>query len=457
MMKPKPLVIDVAVAAEQRGRFFAATTTTASTGAALQRYAEQLVEQLDLAVVPEVVIRDAGADAGFIDGERFKLGLGGVAARVALAAATEEDPLDAVGAVAQAIFANRSLLVRHADLPSYRRRWPDLLAGVSDPDLLRCLQSLVHLCVRTSRIVARDLAAGLDAAVDACHDEALGLEVHWPASSYYGLLASPAEGSRAVLGIPLPPMVVGVDDQAPAACRLRINDAWVPVTPASVDPELQRHVALFVSGALVDLLLSSLSRSEQPLVNCVRQRFTRTMLVEVFRLVVAEGLSVANLRGVLEAMLTAHGRTSANDADLVVLSPHTGGLLPVGDGAREGPLGADELADIVRARDPRSTRPELFGSDVDPIPVSLVSKGFAADLLSARPGEPSDREAIVRRTAAAMQSARHDHGAAQVIVVSSPARRPLRRLIELELPSVRVVSWSELPDDANVAIEARIN
>lgn len=451
-----PFVIEVALPAAQRESFFAGSTAPAAGAALLQRYAEQLVEQLDLTIVPEVVIRDAGADARFIDGERFKLGLGGVAARVALDTATQPEAVEAIGAVAQAIFANRLLMVRPVDLPLYRQRWPDRLAAVSDPDLLGSLQSLVHLCVRTSRVAAGPLAAGLDAAVDACHDEALAIELRCHPASIADVQARLPEGSRDVFGIPLPPIVFGVEDLAPTACRLRINDAWMPATPASVELQLQRQVALFVSGALLDLLLASLSRSEEPLVNCVRQRFSRATLVEVFRLVVAEGLSVAHLREVLETMLTAHGRSSASDADLVVLSPHTGCVLPAGTAARQGPLGADELADIVRARDPRSLRMELIGTDTGPIPAILGSPALEADLLSAQAAEPAEREAIVRRTAAAVGSARHADGAPPVIVVSSPARRRLRQLIELELPSVRVVSWSELPDDAGVAAEARI-
>ena len=63
---------------------------------------------------------------------------------------------------------------------------------------------------------------------------------------------------------------------------------------------------------------------------------------------------------------------------------------------------------------------------------------------------------VTSRVVAALRSAPRDDGSTRIVVVSTPARRRLRECIAVELPEVRVLSWSELSDDVRLEAEARI-
>lgn len=433
----------------------------ASAEQVLQHVADRLVAQLDLPVTVGLRIREAASGELAEREPSFRVVMASEIARVRATLDPSTNPSNGFD-VMHALFDNRVLLVRDADVAHYRERASGRFDGLPDDVLMRAKRDLARLCVRTSRLDATPPDEPIDTAVDRCHDDALAIGLEHAAD--LAELGAGLSQLREDSGVPLPPFEARQTELPASSCIPRVNDLFLPPIGGNVAPEiafeLRQLVSAFVTCPLVEFLLASLSRSEGSLVTAVRERFAVATLRDAFRHLVDEGSSLAPLHEVLEAMLTAHGRSDTSDASLVVLGPHTGAVLPYGSTPPETPLDAAELADVARARDPRALRAELLGADASldgPLRAVVGSASFERELLGGTAAPTAEwRADVAGRVVAALRSAPRDDGSTRVVVVSTPARRRLRECIAVELPAVRVVSWSELADDVRLEAEARI-
>ena len=459
-MTAPTLPIEVVVAAGGGDLLFGGPVETAAQ--VLQGIADRLVAQLDLPVTAALRIRDAAAGDLLENEASFRIVMGGEIARTRARFDASTAASDGFDGVMRALFDNRVLLVRDADVGHYRERARGRFDGVPDDALMRSVRDLARLCVRTSRLDGTPSDEAIDAAVDRCHDEALALGLDFSADLKE--LGASLSLLREEAGVPLPTIEVREAALPQSLCFPRVNDLFLPpiggAVALGIAVELRRLLPAFVTCPLVEFLLAALSRSEGSLVAAVRERFAVATLRDAFRYLIDEGSSLDPLHEVLEAMLAAHGRSSASDASLAVLGPHTGTVLPHGSTPPETPLDAAELADIARARDPRALRAELLGAGADldaPLRAIVGSSSFERELLGGAATATAARRAdVTSRVVAALRSAPRDDGSTRIVVVSTPARRRLRECIAVELPEVRVLSWSELSDDVRLEAEARI-
>ncbi len=258
----------------------------------------------------------------------------------------------------------------------------------------------------------------------------------------------------AELGVPLPLPRVRVLDALPARTAvLSIFEvpARVVTVPEGVDPagatplvEAEAHRLLaaraadFLGLAEVQRLLDELEQYSPAVVrNVVPKPVPLALLADVLRRLVEEGISIRDLRAVLEALASG----AATDKD---------------------PLNLTELvrSQLRRAITFRLTRgsPALGVVLVDAMIEDTVRRAVtrtpAGSFLTLPPAAARDVVLSLRRAADEATS----QGASGVVVLTQPdIRRFLRKLVENDLPDATVVSFAELLPEVSLRPLARAN
>jgi len=255
------------------------------------------------------------------------------------------------------------------------------------------------------------------------------------------------------LGVVLPLPRVRIVAELPerhAIISLHEVPAKVLAVPVDVDDSmLASHLALatltllrsraadFLGFAEVQRMLDELEQVGPATVrNVVPKPVSLTLLVDILRRLVEEGISIRDLRAVLEALATA----AATEKD---------------------PL---TLTELVRAQLRRSitfnlTRgaPSLGVYLLDSVIEDTLRRSITRTpngaFLTLAPAASRDVIASIRRVLT--EEPARDTGAARVVLTQPDIRRFVRRLIEAELPDVVVVSFAELLPEVSLQPHGR--
>ncbi|MFO0566785.1 MAG: FHIPEP family type III secretion protein, partial [Polyangiaceae bacterium] len=249
------------------------------------------------------------------------------------------------------------------------------------------------------------------------------------------------------LGVPLPAARVSVNEELPDR-SLVVSLLEVPARALSLPRELaDNEVAPYVVEQSLAVLRpraadylgisetqTLLDQLEQVAPATVRQVVPKpisvTLLADVLRRLVEEGVSIRDLRGVLEA------------------------LSQVGNAERD-PL---NLAEYVRSQLRRAITHQLTGGSgelevllldgmIEDTVRGAISRTAAGSFLTLAPAAARDLVQAVRRAHASADSP-------GVVLLTQPdVRRFVRKLVEVELPELRVVSFAELLPE--IAIQPR--
>jgi type III secretion protein V len=215
----------------------------------------------------------------------------------------------------------------------------------------------------------------------------------------------------------VPALVFTIDEQVPAA---EIGDAVV----AEVLPLMRNRAAEFIGIAETQVLLDQLEQIAPATVRqVVPKPVSVTLLSEILRRLVEEGLSVRDLKRILEAL----SQVAPTDKD---------------------PL---NLTEFVRAQMRRTIsygltlgRPDLGVYLLDPTIEDTVrgavSRTSAGSYLTLAPAAARDIVEAVRRA----MSPDLESGSTPVLMTHPDIRRFVRKLIENDMPQVKVVSFAEL-------------
>lgn len=242
------------------------------------------------------------------------------------------------------------------------------------------------------------------------------------------------------LGVPLPVGQVMANPDLPARCVV-LSLHEVPVKALTISPDvadgalaeelvaqmlplLRERAADFVGIGETQALLDQLEQLAPAIVRQVIPKpVTVTLLADVLRRLVEERLCIRDLRGILEAL----AQVAPTDKD---------------------PLA---LAEFVRAQMRRTIsyqltqgRPEVSAYLLDPMIEetirSAISRTPAGSFLTLAPAAGRDVVGAVRR----VLSPALDSETAPVLLTRPDVRRFVRKLIETDLPTVRVISYAEL-------------
>jgi type III secretion protein V len=245
----------------------------------------------------------------------------------------------------------------------------------------------------------------------------------------------------AELGAPLPPAAVRVSDQLPSR-RVVLSVFEVPFRVVDVREEddaeerlaaverfmtaaLRERASDFVGIAETQMLLDQLEQVAPPLPRqVVPKPISLALLADILRRLVEEGVSIRDLRGILEALATA----PPTDKD---------------------PL---SLAEFVRSHLRRATTFQLTGGlpslavylldpEVEETVRGAVQRTPSGSFLALSPKAARDILTSIRQVVA---SAPPPAGHPAVLLTQPDVRRFVRKLVEAEFPEMRVVSYAEL-------------
>jgi len=292
--------------------------------------------------------------------------------------------------------------------------------------------SFVPVVIPWAVHVGEDLA-------DLIEDERRGEEVVLP-----GLRSRVTELREQVfsdLGVPLPPAAVQTAAELPSR-RVVLSVFEVPFRVIDVREEdgeeerlatiesfllaaLRERAADFLGIAETQMLLDQLEQVAPPLPRqVVPKPISLALLSDVLRRLVEEGISIRDLRAILEALATA----PPTDKD---------------------PL---SLAELVRSQLRRATTFQLTGGtpslavylldpEVEETVRGAVQRTPSGSFLALSPGAARDILSAVRKIVGATPP---PSGRPPVLLTQPDVRRFVRKLIEAEFPEMRVVSYAEL-------------
>jgi type III secretion protein V len=250
-------------------------------------------------------------------------------------------------------------------------------------------------------------------------------------------------------GVPLPAGRVAVDDSLPdrhAVLSIHEVPAHVVVVPEDLSgaepaefvedrlvPLLIDRAADFLGIAETKVLVDELEkRSPATVRHVVPKAIDLPVLADVLRRLVEEGLSVKDLKGILEAVIRAPS----------------------------GERDAASLAERVRVEMRRSItfdltsgneklRAYVLDSHIEEAVRSSITRGSAASFVSLSPAAVRDIVSAVDRTLGDAEK----ETPAPVLLVPSDIRRYVREMLETDLPRVRVIAHDELLPE--IGIESR--
>jgi len=298
--------------------------------------------------------------------------------------------------------------------------------------------------------VSRDLAPLLE-------DEVRGEEVVRP--GVFAIAQKIRERIFSELGVPLPAARVRAGETLPER-HIVISLFEIPArvmtfaphaTPAETLAELESaalallriRAADFVGMAETQLLLDQLEQIAPALIRqTVPKPVTLSLLADILRRLVEEGVSIRDLRTILEAL----AMVAATEKD---------------------PL---NLAEFVRSQLRRATTYRLTGGrrelsvclldpSIEEAIRHAVTKTASGSFLALSPAAGRDVVASIRRAMAEGHAAAPSAGPtpifANVILTQPDVRRFVRKLVEVELPEATVVSFAELLPEISLRPVAR--
>lgn len=223
-----------------------------------------------------------------------------------------------------------------------------------------------------------------------------------------------------------------IDDVPEASGDLPAAAEALPALVAEVERALRRRAQLFVGLQQTHERLDELSHAHPELVRAaVPEVVSLPLATEVLRRLVDEGVSIANLRLIVEALLEWGER----EQDPVALT------------------------ELVRSKLSRQLTHQVTGG-ARSLAVHLVSPDIEAALRSAIQRSSSGTylaldPSLARDITDAVAHAVGPEPA--VIVTSTEVRRYLRKLIEPHLPTVTVLAHGELEPELDLEVRSRID
>lgn len=248
------------------------------------------------------------------------------------------------------------------------------------------------------------------------------------------------------LGVPLPACIVQVSDELPAR-HVLLSLFEVPATgfnlPATVTdaevaqaivdralPVFRKRAADFLGIAETQVLLDRLEQVAPATVRQVTPKpVSLPLLADILRRLVEEGVNVRDLKGILESL----AQVATTDKDPLNLAEYARSQM-----RRALTFEATNGTGAVSAL--------LLSADIEEAVRGAISRTSAGSFLTLPPSAARD---IVKGVRRAVEQAAGT--SSHVVVVTQPdVRRFVRKLIENELPWLRVLSYSELLPEVSV-------
>jgi type III secretion protein V len=217
---------------------------------------------------------------------------------------------------------------------------------------------------------------------------------------------------------------------------------------------LRRHAAELFSSAQCETTLRRLDQAFPMPVFNVLERFALGELREVLQALLREGVSIRDLRSVLEALLETEGSLDVDYSKYVVLFARDAHPL-LEPSHLDRALPQDLVESVRLALRRQITHQHTRGGST--IVAHLLSPELEERIVTTDTEPLSDAER--RKLLSAIRADVHFAGRraeSPVVLTTVPVRRRLRALTELEFPFLSILSYNELAADVNIQPIGRI-
>lgn len=220
--------------------------------------------------------------------------------------------------------------------------------------------------------------------------------------------------------------------------------------------EVRRAAATFQTEEIAQYNLDSLAEAFPDLVRFALERYSLPKIALLCRELLTEGISIRDLRSILESLLAVNGTTDVDLNRFIVFFANPDALCPAG--AREvGELAPSQLADFVRSSLKRYISYK-YTRGGNTLVVYLMDPAIERRVIAIpeRPLTVAEHENL-RAAIGAEVGNLPAKTIAPVLLTNFDVRRALRKIIERDFPWLAVVSYQELSADLNIQPIARIS
>jgi hypothetical protein len=225
----------------------------------------------------------------------------------------------------------------------------------------------------------------------------------------------------------------------------------------SLAGEIRRNAGAFLTTGVAEYGMNQLRQDFPALVDAALKRFGKVTLTRILKNLLDEELSIRDLRGILEGLLSINGTTDVDLSEYIVIFPGPEALCPVTQGKGSGELDAANYSDCVRMSLKRYISHKYTrGSNI--LVVYLIDPEIEAIIrnVNEQPLTSEERERLIK---AIFEEAHEALSLPQtrVLLTTFGVRRELRRLIAKEFPRLPVVCYQELSPEMNIQPIARVS
>jgi hypothetical protein len=249
-------------------------------------------------------------------------------------------------------------------------------------------------------------------------------------------------------------------NEAAQKCR---DLGLAPVAPLEfvtvyLGAEIKNNAAAFLNGDVVKYALNLARPTASAVVTAALSRFDLPTIGRVLRNLLEEDISIKDVRGILEALLSTAGTIGIDTQRFVLLSPIAGRVFPGQQSRRAEELDSESYADCARmslrrhiTRKYSAPSNELNAYVMDPDVDHAIREIGAESFCGV---EHID---LLRAMLAAGVAKTSGMSGMPVILAQPATRRKLRRLIQRELPHLAVLNYYELLPGIKIQEVGRIS
>ena len=244
--------------------------------------------------------------------------------------------------------------------------------------------------------------------------------------------------------------------EAVAICRTSGLTTWTPAefVILYLTREIRNHAGALLTVDNVEFLLRDLGRTFPLLVKTALARYDIIEMVAILRALIEEGISVKDIRGILEGLLAISGATNQDLKDHIVFFPHTLNLCQLSPGRETSTPNAEDYSNQLRTFFKKYISYK-YTRGQSTLLVYLIDPQIETRLItSAQPLNLTERGQLILGV---LNEVQHVPEPTSVILTTIEVRRLLRKLLEKEFPWLAVLSYQELSPDLNIQPLARIS
>jgi hypothetical protein len=219
--------------------------------------------------------------------------------------------------------------------------------------------------------------------------------------------------------------------------------------------EVRAAAGAFLNTDLLAIYMEQLSRAFPSLVDETAARFPRAVLTGILRTLLDEGISIRDLRTILDALLGAAGTIAAPSLRLITFPPKTGYLLAADARREPADMLPEDFVECARAALRRYIS-HKYTRGRNTLDVFLLHPAIEDQIYSWNGAPPSADSRTEILDAVREQLTGHSSTSA-VVLTTVEIRRPLRELLRHAFPDLSVLSYQELSPDINIYPVSRIS